>query len=408
MAEPALPGGPTAGRLAENIVHFARALRRAGVAVGPAQVLDAVRAAEIAGFTRKADFYHVLRAALISRPEQFELFHQCFAMFWRDPEYLERMLHMLSPLMRSDKPPPARDKAAERRAAEALTDMAAAPARPRTEDTIEVAQHLAASAAETLRTRDFEQMSLAEIAEARRALRALTLPVPPVLARRRVPAAQGRIDRAATLRQALRRGGHPDRLILRAPATRPPDLVAICDISGSMATYSRMLLQFLHALRWNGPAAWGRIHAFTFGTRLTNVTRALIQKDPDAALAAAGRMATDWEGGTRIGAALRRFNVDWSRRVLGQGALVLLVTDGLERGDPAELSREAERLHLSCRRLVWLNPLLRFDGFAPRARGVQALLTHVDSFQPCHSLRSLEDLAEALSGPGDLHRMRNP
>jgi hypothetical protein len=194
----------------------------------------------------------------------------------------------------------------------------------------------------------------------------------------------------------LRRGGEIERIEMRKRRTRPPDLVALCDISGSMSVYSRMLMHFLHGVTWAPERGWGRVSAFTFGTRLTNVTRALAQKDPDAALAAAGRDAQDWEGGTRIGEALRRFNVDWSRRVLGQGAVVLLITDGLERGDTGVLEREIERLRLSCRQLIWLNPLLRWEGFAPKAAGIRAILPHVDSFHACHSLDSLADLSAAL------------
>ena len=193
------------------------------------------------------------------------------------------------------------------------------------------------SAAERLRAMDFEQMSAAEIREAAQAVRTLSLPVKPVPTRRSIASQSGRRpDLRATLRRSLRRGGEIERIEMRKRRTRPPDLVALCDISGSMTVYSRMLMHFLHAVTWAPERGWGRVSVFTFGTRLTNVTRALAQKDPDAALAAAGRDAQDWEGGTRIGEALRRFNVDWSRRVLGQGAVVLLITDGLERGDTTD------------------------------------------------------------------------
>jgi uncharacterized protein with von Willebrand factor type A (vWA) domain len=178
--------------------------------------------------------------------------------------------------------------------------------------------------------------------------------------------------------------------------------VALCDISGSMSSYSRMILHFLHAAANAKGAGWAQVHAFTFGTRLTNITRHLRNRDVDAALAAAGQEASDWEGGTRIGACLHSFNRDWSRRVLGQGAVVLLITDGLDRDDPDRLALEMERLHLSARKLIWLNPLLRWDGFAPKARGVRAILPEVDSFRACHSLASLEELAETLTRPDDI------
>ena len=245
-------------------------------------------------------------------------------------------------------------------------------------------------------------MSAAELAAARRAIARLELPVRPLASRRTRVDPRGRVaDWRGTMRAALRSGGDVQRLALRARRTRWPNLVALCDISGSMSSYSRMLLHFLHAAANAKGAGWAQVHAFTFGTRLTNITRHLRQRDVDAALAAAGREARDWEGGTRIGACLHAFNRDWSRRVLAQGAVVLLITDGLDRDDPDRLAREMERLHLSARRLIWLNPLLRWDGFAPRARGIRAILPHVDSFRACHNLASLEDLAAALTRPDD-------
>jgi uncharacterized protein with von Willebrand factor type A (vWA) domain len=386
----------TEGRLAENIVHFARALRKAGVRVGPAQVQAAVEAVAAAGFTHKADFYHTLRATLIHRAEHLAVFDQIFAMFWRDPDFVERMIHLFSPMLRKE-PEERKKRAAERRASEALGDHPSPRSDLPEREELVLDARLSASASERLRAMDFEQMSAAEIREAAQAVRSLSLPVKPVPTRRSIASPAGRRpDLRATLRRTLRRDGEIERIEMRKRRTRPPDLVALCDISGSMTVYSRMLMHFLHAVTWAPERGWGRVSVFTFGTRLTNVTRALAQKDPDAALAAAGRDAQDWEGGTRIGEALRRFNVDWSRRVLGQGAVVLLISDGLERGDTAVLEREVERLRLSCRQLIWLNPLLRWDGFEPKAAGIRAILPHVDSFHACHSLDSLHALSEAL------------
>lgn len=392
---------PDEGKLAANIVHFARALRKAGLPVGAGRVLDAVRAVEVAGFADKRDFYVALQACFVSRPEHREVFAQVFRLFWRDPAFMEHMMALLSPLVRGVNAPHA-PEAAERRAAEALIDGAAPPPRKEPGESdrgrVEFDAALTFSADERLRRLDFEQMSAAETAAARRAIARLDLPVRPLAARRTRADPQGRIpDWRGTLRAALRSGGEVRALSMRARRTRWPNLVALCDISGSMSAYSRMLLHFLHAAANARGAGWAQVHAFTFGTELTNVTRHLRQRDVDAALAAAGREARDWEGGTRIGASLHAFNRDWSRRVLGQGAVVLLITDGLDRGDPDRLALEAERLHLSARRLIWLNPLLRWDGFTPRARGVRAILPHVDVFRACHSLASLEELVAALS-----------
>lgn len=395
-----LPDNP---RLAANVVHFARALRRAGLAVGPARVVDALRAVAAAGFTRREDFYWTLHACLVSRPEESAVFGQIFRLYWRDPKFLEQMMAVLRPLAEGESAE--RGGAGQKRAAEALLD-GLAPELPEREtareEEIEVDAAGTMSGAERLKGLDFDQMTLSELAAAKRMLARLRLPVPPVPSRRWAVAASGRqIDARSSLRRAMRRGGDFGELVRKRPVPRRPDLVVLCDISGSMSRYSRTILQFVHAVTNRDNAGWGRVHAFTFGTRLTNITRHMRQRDVDAALAAAGAEAQDWDGGTRIGEALRAFNRDWSRRVLGQGAVVLLITDGLDRGDVKLLGAETERLRLSCRRFIWINPLMRWDGFAPRARGVAAMLPHVDCFRAGHSIAALEDLADAISEAGD-------
>ena len=393
------------GRLVENIVHFSRALRKAGIRVGTAQVEDAVRAVEAAGFTSRIDFYNILSATLINRVEHREVFHQVFSMFWRDPELLEKIIHLMSAAVTRDDEKPAK-KAGERRAAEALTDQPKAPRAPRERQELQIDAKFSWSANETLRSMDFEQMSAEEATEAAAALRTLRFPTPPFRTRRSALSQAGRRpDLRATLRHALRRAGEVERLALKAPRTRPPDLVVLCDISGSMSAYSRMMMHFLYGLFWSPDRSWGQISAFAFGTRLTNITRALHQKDPDLALQTVGHQVQDWQGGTRIGETLGQFNKDWSRRVLGQGAIVLLITDGLERGSTDRLATEIERLSLSCRRLIWLNPLLRWQSFAPKAAGIRVILRHVDSLHSCHNLDSLADLATALNSPSELSRL---
>ena len=297
-------------------------------------------------------------------------------------------------------------KAAEKRAAEALLEGvqpdAPAPEAPEGGTEIEIDASLTMSQEERLKTLDFEQMSADEMAAAKRMLLRLSLPVDPMPTRRAARSQRGQIDPAATLRAAMRRGGDMRALRYRRPKTRWPNLVVLCDISGSMSQYSRVVLHFLHAVANAKGQGWARVHAFTFGTRLTNITRHLATRDVDAALKAAGGEAQDWEGGTRIGACLEAFNRDWSRRVLGQGAVVLVITDGLDRGNPADLARQMERLHLSARRLIWLNPLLRWEGFAPKATGIAAMLPHVDSFRAGHSVASLEELAAVISRRDDV------
>ncbi|MTH98546.1 VWA domain-containing protein [Roseibium sp. RKSG952] len=396
---------PSDPKLAQNITHFARALRKAGLPIGTGRVVDAIRAVEAAGFTKKQDFYWTLHACFVNRPEHRTVFAQVFRLYWRDPRYLEHMMSMMLPAIRGVQEERTAD-AGEKRAAEALLDGVDRDlpdiAEQEGETEIEIDATQTASSEERLRNLDFEQMSTEEVAQAKRILSRLNLPVKPINSRRGQASHLGhRIDRARTLRSAMRQGGELRDIARLQPKPRWPNLVALCDISGSMSQYSRIILHFLHTVSNAKGAGWAKVHAFTFGTRLTNITRHLHQRDVDAALSAAGAEAQDWEGGTRIGDCLHQFNRDWSRRVMGQGAVVLLITDGLERGAPEELEKEIERLHLSSRRLIWLNPLLRWDGFAPKAQGIMTMLPHVDSFRAGHSIASLEDLANVISKPDD-------
>jgi uncharacterized protein with von Willebrand factor type A (vWA) domain len=396
-----LPENP---RFVANLTHFARALRAAGLPVGPGRVIEAARAVAAAGFSEREEFYWALHAVFVSRPEQRRVFHQVFRLYWRDPRFLEHMMAMMLPAVRGVQEERAA-RPGEKRAAEALLDGVArdAPDLPEAEGAeIEIDARLTMSAEERLRTLDFEQMSTAEMAEAKRMLARLELPVKPLAARRTRAASHGDLaDWRRTMREAMRSGGEIRDFSTRKRRQRWPNLVVICDISGSMSSYSRVVLHFLHSVANSHGAGWARVHGFTFGTRLTNITRHLATRDVDAALAAAGAEAQDWEGGTRIGTCLHAFNRDWSRRVLGQGAVVLLISDGLDRGEPEMLSREIERLHLSSRRLIWLNPLLRWNEFAPRAAGIRTMLPHVDSFRAGHNIASLMALAEAISRPDD-------
>ncbi|HYE49101.1 MAG TPA: VWA domain-containing protein [Azospirillaceae bacterium] len=381
------------GRLAANILHFGRVLRAAGLPVGPGQVLRAVEAAQAVGLGSRRDFYWALHAVLVTKREQREIFDQAFHLFWRDPKVLERAMDLLLPSvkaeLRRDGPEPSR------RVTDALRRPGPEQAPPAAPDRVELDATLAWSDRERLMGRDFEQMTAEEVRRARAEIARMRLATLAVPTRRWEAHARGpRVDLRQTLRRSLRDGGFAD-LARRRRRVRPPPLVVLCDISGSMGRYSRMLLHFLHALS----AERERVHAFLFGTRLTNVTRRLRTRDVDEALARVGAAVQDWSGGTRIGATLREFNRVWSRRVLGQGAVVLLITDGLDRDAGEGLAAEMERLHKSCRRLVWLNPLLRWEGFAPKSSGARAMLPHVDEFRPVHNLDSLAALARALAGP---------
>ncbi|MBY4891556.1 VWA domain-containing protein [Rhodobacteraceae bacterium N5(2021)] len=397
-----LPENP---QLTRNITHFARALRVAGLPAGPGRVADAISAVAAVGFSEKAEFYYTLRACFTARPEHRAIYDQVFRLYWRDPQYLEHMMSMLTPAVRGVAAE-RQLKAGEKRAAEALLHGVErdAPDLPEGEagTEIEVDATLTMSREERLKTLDFEQMSVAEMAEAKRLIAQMTLSVPPLVSRRTVASVQGaQADWRRTMRIAMRRGGDVVEFARKSRRERWPSLVALCDISGSMSSYSRAVLHFLHAVSNQKGAGWAEVHAFTFGTRLTNITRHMGARDVDAALTAAGAEAQDWEGGTRIGACLESFNRDWSRRVLGRGAVVLLITDGLDRDEPERLEAAMERLSLSSRRVIWVNPLLRWDGFAPKAAGIRAMLPHVGSFRAGHNIAALAGLAEAVARPDD-------
>src|SRR5580698_9734440 len=263
---------------------------------------------------------------------------------------------------------------------------------------IELDARLTVSDREVLQKKDFAQMSSAEIAAAKDAMKRLVLSLAEVRTRRLAPDRRGHlIDMRRTLRSSLKGGGDFIDLKFFGPKTKPPPIVALLDISGSMSQYSRIFLHFLHALT----DARKRVHTFLFGTRLTNVTRALRERDPDDALSSCSAAVPDWSGGTRIASSLHSFNKFWARRVLTQGAVVLLITDGLERDADDHLLFEIDRLHRSCRRLIWLNPLLRFEGFEAKARGIRTMLPNVDEFRPIHNLESMAGLVGALSGVND-------
>ena len=391
------------GRLADNIVYFARILRGAGLPVGPASVVDAIQAVDLAGLTSREDLYWALHAVLVTKREHHVIFDEAFKIYWRNRQLVEKMLAMMSPVARPAQVPE-KPKAGASRVANAMSsgrDDARTIERPQ----VEVDARMTVSDREILQAKDFAQMSAAEIASAKEALKRLTLPADEVRTRRLVPRSRGKlIDPRATMRASMRSGGHFIRLEHRDRKTIHPPIVALLDISGSMSQYSRIFLHFLHALTEKRR----RVSTFLFGTRLTNITRQLRMKDPDEALDATSAMVADWAGGTRIATAIDQFNRVWSRRVLGQGAIVLLITDGLERDTDEDLGVAMDRLHRSCRNLIWLNPLLRFDGFEARARGVRLMLPHVDEFRSVHNLDSIGDLCAAISGGGQRGKRIDP
>ncbi len=395
-----LPDPPAAqgegGAFAENIVHFVRLLRASGLRLGPGKALDAVRAVEAAGIRRRDDLYWTLFSVLVNRRDQRELFDQAFHIFWRDPKILERMMSLLLPEAEGTAEP--KKSNVSQRLRQALLPGRGESRTDGEKKEVEIDALLTFSADELLQQKDFAEMSAEELEQAKAALARIEWPFRPTKTRRLKSDLRGhRIDLRASIQASLRTGGAVIPLKRKSAGERPPPLVVLCDISGSMSQYSRMFLHFMHALS-NDRA---RVHSFLFGTRLTNITRLLRQRDVDKALSAVSEKVPDWSGGTRIGTTLAEFNRLWSRRVLGQGAVVLLVTDGLDREGGIGLAREMDRLHKSCRRLIWLNPLLRWEGFEPKAAGIRAILPQVDDFRPVHNLSSIAGLAAALSHGSD-------
>jgi hypothetical protein len=389
-SSPASGGGEANGRLAENILYFARALRAAGIPVGPGAVLDALEALQTAGVGTREDFYWTLHAVFVKRHEHTILFDQAFRIFFRRRGYIDQLIAMMMP--QAPATAPQAPQAGATRVHEAL--YSGLDDRLKKEREIELDARMTVSDREVLQKKDFAQMTGAEIAAAKAAMQRLVLPLAEVRTRRLAPHRRGHlIDIRRTLRASMKGGGDFIDLRFIGPKTKPPPIVALLDISGSMSQYSRIFLHFLHDLT----DARKRVSTFLFGTRLSNVTRALRERDPDDALAACSAAVPDWSGGTRIASSLRAFNKLWARRVLTQGAIVLLITDGLERDADDTLGFEIDRLHRSCRRLVWLNPLLRFEGFEARARGIKTMLPHVDEFRPIHNLESMSELVAALT-----------
>ncbi len=380
--------------LATNVMHFARLLRRAGLPVGPSETLAAQDALTRINLGSKTEARTALRTTMIHRHEHQDVFDQAFALFWRDPSAAGQAAAMAlleaQKYKKPERPPPA-----SRRVAEAFTNPNTP--KPKSEDEPPVQDAvLTVSDQERLQTMDFEAMSAAEIENAKQEIKRLTLPLDLRPTRSMRPDPNGPVmNLRRTIKASLRQGGEILSIARDRRQTRPPPLVVLCDISGSMGRYAQILLHFLHAVTNHRD----RVHIFLFGTRLTNVTRQLRARDPEVAFQMVSHAVPDWSGGTRIGEALERFNKLWARRVLGQGAVVLLITDGLDRDGAVGLADNMDRLHRSSRRLIWLNPLLRWDGFEPKSQGIRAMLPHVDEFRPVHDLASLRALIESLSRP---------
>ncbi|MBX2805470.1 MAG: VWA domain-containing protein [Hyphomicrobiales bacterium] len=382
------------GKIVQNILHFARLLRAAGLPVGPQKVILATEAVTAVGVDDPKTLYWTMHSVFVSRPSERQIFNEAFQLVWRDPAYLQQLLSVMTPTAKGGQARPSDPIA--RRLADSLF-LHRNNLETREHDELQLDASGSASDAQTFAEKDFEQMSARELVTARRVIAELTLITTKLRTRRfvRSDAIRGRLDLRRMLRSSSQHGGESVTPLFRRLLMRHPPLVVLCDISGSMDAYARLFLHFLYALM----SERKRVHCFLFGTQLTNVTRELRDRDPDIALGKVSRSVSDWSGGTRIGETLHDFNRNWARRVLGQNATVLLFTDGLDRADGEGVAEEARRLRASSRRLIWLNPLMRYDRYEPIAAGARELERHVSELRPCHNLASLADLATALAKP---------
>ncbi|MDH4049164.1 MAG: VWA domain-containing protein [Gammaproteobacteria bacterium] len=380
---------PDNGRLAENMLLFCRTLRRAGLPIGPGAVIDALVATSRTGIRRRDDFFFALRAVLAKNPAEFLLFDQAFHIYFRDLQLLQRLARTFSQEFPRDGSVRSADTYARR-----LTEWLQAILPEDAGDAeIDVDRSESYSATELLRSKDFELMSAAEQIDAKRMLRELPGTLRSIQTRRFRPSSRGhRFDLRRSMQLMMQSGGQPVQLARRRPRQRPQALVMLCDISGSMSCYSRMFLHFAHAMTTPERI----VHAFVFGTRLTNISRWLRNRDVDEAMSRISMKVPDWDGGTRIADSLEAFNVQWGRRVSTDNATVVLLCDGLERDSHAELSFQMQRLRRCCRELIWMNPMLRYKDFEAKASGIRAMLPHVDRFVAAHNVASLSELARLL------------
>lgn len=375
------------GHLLDNLLLFGRVLRGLGLDVNPGRMLDLASALSLVSIGNRQDFYYTSRSLLVHDVEDLELFDQAFALFWRVPPEGWQV--------RLPAPPPPRRRpqiVAPPLQAPTPDDGQGAPNGP---PLVEVT--VTYSASEALRRKDFADLSADELEAVKHLIANLSWRMSERRTRRLTPGAGAGLDLRRAIRRNLRHGGEILYWPRRVRKTRPRPLVVLADISGSMERYSRLLLHFLYGLT----VGIGRpVESFVFGTRLTRITKQLQHKQIETALRDVSTAVNDWSGGTRIGDSLRRFNFEWGRRVLGRGAVALLISDGWDRGDPALLKNEMARLQRSAHRLIWLNPLLGSPEYEPLTRGMQAALPYVDDFLPVHNVSSLEDLAKRLSQMG--------
>lgn len=378
-----------AGHLLHNLVLFGRLLRRLGIDVNPGRMIDLVKALEFVNIANRSDFYHTLRSLLVNRQDQLPLFDRAFDLFWRKRGDQPVELELYDATRKRE---PQNPRVVLRRDLQSIEPPSSqSDDEDLSQEVLELTQTY--SDQEILRYKDFGELSEDELKSVRRFMAKLVWELGQRRTRRFQSGRSSRPDLRRLMRRNLRYGGELLDIPTQQRKVRPRPLVIVADVSGSMENYTRLILYFLYSLL---EGLSQKVEAFVFSTRLSRVTRELHSRELDEALERVSRSVPDWSGGTRIGDALKEFNFRWARRVLGNGAIVILISDGWDRGDPELLSHEMARLQRSCRRLIWLNPLLGSPRYEPLTRGMQAALPFIDDFLPVHNLASLEDLGEHL------------
>ncbi len=378
----------------DHLISFGRVLRRLGFNAGPAQMLVAMEAVKVVGVRQKEDVQQALKACLVQRREELDLFDQAFHIFWKAPSRLPEVMKWL---LQNTKIPVTTDTKGSHRIQEALREAAKPPggdSEEASESRVEIDQVVTYSATELLRKKDFAAFTNEEIAAAKKYMAGFSWPVPPYPSRRFISRVKGKkLDFRKTVQLGSRSGGEVMQLAFQGKKLKPRPIVLICDISGSMERYARMLLHFMHAMTCDKR----KVESFVFGTRMTRISHLLKHRDVDDAVSAVSKEVVDWAGGTKIGEAIKTFNYEWLRRVLNSNSIVLIISDGWDRGDREILSKEMQRLKRSCHRLIWLNPLMGYEQFEPLTQGMQAALPYVDDLLSVHNLVSLEHLAKTLA-----------
>jgi uncharacterized protein with von Willebrand factor type A (vWA) domain len=387
-------GDARTGKLAANIAGFGRALRRAGVRVDAARIALAVDAAQLVGIERRDDFGAALEAVMVGREQDRDVFRELFDAYFRDPGMAQKLLAQMLPRGEGQAEPAQRRPRVREALVPPRVRPPPEPARPDKEVRFDAA--MTASELRRLRHADFNALSGEEYRLVERIARDVALPVPTVPTRRTRPGVRGAQPHwPGAMHEAARSGGEVFRLPRRTRRRQPLPLLVLVDVSGSMERYARLLLAFLHAATRDARA--GRCDVFAFGTHLTDLTAAFRVADTDGMLAAASRAIDDFAGGTRLGASLAALRLQHARRLVGRRTLVLLITDGLDTGEPDALERELAWLRLHCRRLLWLNPLLRFAGYEPLARGASVLHRQAHGMLAVHNVETLEQLAASIA-----------